>query len=275
MADYEEEEEVTVEEKQAIAKHFLMRCPPGEQKAFVKDLKSLLGDVLDDATVTENLQSRAMKYNDFPAKTRVVCHAKGQVDGGFVDPATGKVHDIDFEKMESKDTSGGDDFEDEPLRAAVDAEMQKYMKEHYLNKDYADNACAVFGGDELTCVLSAKNSSLSNFWTGCWRSTYTLNGSKVSGVIKVQVHYFEQGNVQLNTKFEAEKDVASSDDEAVMATNIVKAIKEMENGFQTELSNFFTTSTASFKKVRRGLTIQGTLFDWRLSLHENVGMMSN
>lgn len=282
MADtdeYEDEvdDELTADEKQAIAKHFLSRCPPGEQKAMCKDLKAMVNDndVLSDDMLNSFCEARAVKYCDFAKGTRVVACADSKTDAGFVDPSTGKTHTLDSQSMVSKDSTGGDDFQDDPLRKAVDDAVQKYMQAHYLKKDYADNACAVFQGDEgLKVVLSAKNTSLGNYWTGSWRSTYSLKDGKLSGVIRIQVHYFERGNVQLNTKFENEKDVGQSDDPAAMATNIVKAITEMENGFQTGLSEFFASTTASFKKVRRGLTIQGTLFDWRLSLHENVGMMN-
>lgn len=273
------DDQLSPEEMQAIAKHLLCRCPPGEQKAMAKDLKSLVdSEVLTDDMVKSFCAERAMKYFDFAKDTRVVCHPDTMHEAGvFRDPSTGKLHTVDALEMESKEATGGDDFQDSDLRKAVDDALQKYMNDHYEKRDHASNACAVIenGEGKLTCVLSAKNTSLGNYWTGSWRSTYSLENGALSGCIKIQVHYFESGNVQLNTKFENKMDVGQSDDQKTMATNIVKAIKEMENKFQSGLSKFFTDTTSQFKKVRRGLTVQGTMFDWRLNLHENVGMMAN
>ncbi len=41
----------------------------------------------------------------------------------------------------------------------------------------------------------------SNYWAGRWRSEYTvdLNFNTLQGQILVNVHYYEQGNVSLNT----------------------------------------------------------------------------
>jgi len=35
---------------------------------------------------------------------------------------------------------------------------------------------------------------------GRWRSHYAINGNSVKGTLKAQVHYYEDGNVQLQTE---------------------------------------------------------------------------
>jgi capping protein (actin filament) muscle Z-line, alpha len=69
------------------------------------------------------------------------------------------------------------------------------------------------GGDFVitVCISSAKFNP-NNFWNGRWRSTWTCtfkpNGQiNLQGTLKVCVHYYEDGNVQLNT--EVNKSVSS------------------------------------------------------------------
>jgi capping protein (actin filament) muscle Z-line, alpha len=60
---------------------------------------------------------------------------------------------------------------------------------------------------EITIIISAKNVALHNFWSGSWRSVFTINvlkpggKSQLNAKVKINVHYFEDGNVQLNTEF--------------------------------------------------------------------------
>jgi len=71
---------------------------------------------------------------------------------------------------------------------------------------------------------------LGAFWTGGWRSVYQLNVSssgsqELSADIKVQVHYFEDGNVQLHTKFNTKSPIVISDEKKT-ALEVAKTIKK-------------------------------------------------
>jgi capping protein alpha len=65
-------------------------------------------------------------------------------------------------------------------------------------------AAAAFGTPTgVKCVVSAEKLSLRNFWSGSWRSEFScaINGSSavVTGRIRLRIHYFEDGNVQMFT----------------------------------------------------------------------------
>jgi len=83
------------------------------------------------------------------------------------------------------------------------------------------------------------------FRTGGWKSYYTLDVSstgskKLAGNIKVVVHYFEDGNVQLHTDMEQSQDVSVGDAEAT-GKAVAKAISNMESSFQSNLEEMYVS----------------------------------
>lgn len=83
----------------------------------------------------------------------------------------------------------------EPLRKAVDAAFAQYVSEHYpsgASTTYSKD------GEIVTCVSSARFNP-GNFWNGSWRATYSYSNGKLNIHYKIVVHYYEDGNVQLNT----------------------------------------------------------------------------
>lgn len=82
--------------------------------------------------------------------------------------------------------------------------------------------------------ISCHNNKLDSFWSGEWQSTWTLNGGKLSGELKIRCHYFEMGNIQFNLDktFDnvAVKDASSPKD-------IVDAIKTVEDKVSPTISS--------------------------------------
>lgn len=50
-----------------------------------------------------------------------------------------------------------------------------------------------------TLEIVGNKYSPTNYWTGRWRTRWTVEGSTVNGLINVDIHYYEQGNVSCST----------------------------------------------------------------------------
>lgn len=106
--------------------------------------------------------------------------------------------------------------------------------------------------------------------SGRWRSTYTLSSlatSELESHINVQVHYFEEGNVQLNSNKSEQVIVSSqsssSSSEEAKAKAIVKAIEGFEAKYQEELFNTCNElSEGAFRSLRRQLPMTKQKMDW-------------
>lgn len=112
--------------------------------------------------------------------------------------------------------------------------------------------------------------SPNNYWTGRWRSTYSLD--QVTGVLEgtaqVNIHYYEQGNVQLSTTFKSTSTLgATPSPEAVIAS-----IKSSESAFQRQLGETYSElADASFRGLRRALPKTRSKLDWDRAVGYKLG----
>lgn len=290
MSDEEEtESQLSDDQKIEIAKWFLLNSPAGEIQYVAKDIQAVLKN--------ERLYSKAVAeafpmYNkahmiclEFPDRSgEVLLTSFSEIDENeYLDPRTAQVAIVDHVKQVCEDTRHANDKElpspyIEEYRCALDAEISKYVSEAYPK-----GVCSVYctnGKDveepgldfELVVVISAARHSPQNFCNGSWRSTWTMEFKdepqivEVRGKLQVGAHYFEEGNVQLDTKHECKDSTIfqSPDDCTVSLTNIIRHHEtEYLNSLQMSYSNL---SDATFKDLRRKLPVTRTLFPWHNTL---------
>jgi capping protein alpha len=114
---------------------------------------------------------------------------------------------------------------------------------------------------QLALVTVANKYSPSNYWNGRWRSSYfyTPSSGTLTGTIKVDVHYYEDGNVRLLTS----KDVSLSAGANAGAADIVRQIAGVEKKYQEDLNKAFSSlSEGAFKSLRRQLPITRQKIEW-------------
>jgi capping protein (actin filament) muscle Z-line, alpha len=121
-------------------------------------------------------------------------------------------------------------------------------------------------------LVVANKYSPNNYWNGRWRASYIFDPSSGSleGDIKVDVHYYEDGNVRLLTKKEVSASVSSS----ASGTEIVKAIAAAERKYQEELNRGFTNlSEGAFRSLRRQLPVTRQKIEWTKVTSYRIGLV--
>ena len=102
----------------------------------------------------------------------------------------------------------------ESTRALIEAEVTAYTLNHYKH-----GICSVFSvvnddGKAIVVCIEDHQFQPKNFWNGRWRSVWTIQLDKgqadILGTLKVQVHYYEDGNVQLVSSKEIREGVTFS-----------------------------------------------------------------
>ncbi|KAF9577473.1 F-actin-capping protein, partial [Lunasporangiospora selenospora] len=149
--------------------------------------------------------------------------------------------------------------------------------EAYVKDRYTEGVSAVYGANKIVVVAIVHNRySPSNFWNGRWRSIWTLDtrSSVVKGVMKCKVHYYEDGNVQLETSKEILDDlsVSSSDPHQDISKALFSYIVAAETKYQTALNDsYHELSENTFNGLRRALPYTRTKIDWNKILTYRIG----
>lgn len=276
----EEFEQATPAQKLSISNYFLSSSPTGEIHDVLIDVAKLVADpsVLSDEAIKKMMK----QYNEdqfqtavTPAGGNLVVSAYGAVaDDEYLDPSTGKVLKFDHRNHKFTDeTSKTQELssEVEAYRAAIAKSMDAYLTKQFKK---GKATVTVYGADDgnITICLSSRNVNLNAFWTGGWRSIFTLN-IKTKGTTemkcntKVNVHYFEDGNVQLHGAIENSHSVNVADD-AATGEAVAKAVTAYESDYQNSMEEFYVDMHRyTFKKMRRFLPITKQPMNWNTFAH--------
>lgn len=270
----------TAEQKLNISTYFIMSSPTGEVDEVVADVQKLVSDskTLNHSALTSILRdynteqmTSAKDLNGEP----VLVTKYGQVKSDeYLDPATGKV--LQFDHSSRTFTRETD------KKQQLSAEVDKYRRaiatsiNNYIGALFKPHKCvaAVYGADNdtITICMSAKNVNLGNYWTGSWRSVYSLNvrgsgNTELKGNVKINVHYFEDGNVQLNTVIDHSSNVSKSDPDTC-AKQVAESIEKFETEFQNNLEEMYVNMhRTTFKAMRRFLPVSRVKFTWTAAAH--------
>lgn len=96
------------------------------------------------------------------------------------------------------------------VRSTIETEVAAYVKDHY-----PEGVCTVYATDEHRIVIAIVDNKYNpgNYWNGRWRAVWTFDtqSGELKSVTKINVHYYEDGNVQLNAEKEHETKVSISE----------------------------------------------------------------
>jgi capping protein alpha len=236
----------------------------------------MLNDIATDTFREYNTQQ--MLIVDAPDRSHKVLVTKfGEVSNNeYLDPAGGQVFTFDHFKLEvsgSRDISGELNAEAEPWRSALQSKLDEYIRNFYDR-----GAAAVYStsGASLQVCISSALFNPNNFYNGRWRSSYAIKiaGGKATleGTVKVHVHFYEGGNVQLTTNCSRKRDGLGAKDPAALADAVIKAIHEIEAEFQNNLElQYDKMNKTTFKALRRALPVFATKIKWEKITQYSLG----
>ncbi|KAK4665878.1 F-actin-capping protein subunit alpha [Podospora pseudopauciseta] len=230
------------------------------------DIKAITGP---DPNLIKNLSPAFQKYNEEQFITAKLPGGSSQViisefsalgEGRYFDSesqssfefdhSTGKAANVQSHVLEGEQAS---------LVKSTLSTVGTYVKEHYPNAAYG--AYPIENDTKVAVVIVANKYSPHNFWNGRWRSFYIYDPSSNSleGSIKVDVHYYEDGNVRLLT----DKKVSASVSAGRAADGIAREISTAEKKYQEDLNRSFTQlSEGAFKALRRQLPVTRQKIEW-------------
>ena len=258
-----------------IASDFILSSPPGEFNEVFNDVRVLLGNdqLLKDGGADAFAKYNEDQYTPCPlpdAAESVLITSEGKLDGGrYLDPRTEQSFAFDHLRKEASDVEAAEVDDVDGFRSAFETEVTAYTKDH-LEK----GVCTVYGaGDEVICCLEHHKFQPQNYWNGRWRGQWKYNKSTgaLAGVLKVTVHYYEDGNVQLTSEKKVSDKVVAGDPTAT-AKKVIKIMEKAETEYQTAISaNYTVMSDTTFKALRRALPITRTKVDWHKVLNYKIG----
>lgn len=277
MSDEEGEfDEISNEEKLQIAQHFVLSSPPGQFHEVLADVRKLLPDgLLGDplaAGMARAYNTKNCKVVDSPTGAKVVINNAAEVDPThYFDSKSGNIFALDHLTLKSTEDSTIENNQDkskEEERLALQSELDNYMAGRFIPESCAAGAFCRDGS--ITISVAGERPNLRNFWSGKWLSNWVVSLSPgeatVTGSIKVHAHYFEDGNVQLQTAKEIGKVVLPYTDASDLATQVVAHIETSETDLQKGLEEMYgNMNEETFRAMRRIMPVKRTKMEWNVN----------
>ena len=266
---------------------FIKQAPAGELQIVLKDIENIQAstDFLSDPDVKSALQSyyeSHVTHHTLADGTRVAVTAEGSWDTEeeaanpqYADYARNVLFSLDLASGEVEKVSEAPAAANEAvqsLREELGSELQSYVDEEF-SENKALGTVFIDGEDDLTIRvnLSSHSLNLKNYWGGEWLSTWDIQhtvGSddfQLVGRIRLNNHYFEQGNVRFDMAKNYQDPVSGSADAGSVAKGIVKTIRELHETYQKSLDSVYEDLAENhLRQLRRKLPVTGKNFEWHV-----------
>jgi capping protein alpha len=265
-----------------IASKFLLQSPPGEINDVLNDVRNIISD---DEALEQGIKPALREYNieqftvvDVPESNhQSIISEVARLESTeetedaqerFLDPRSKLSFVFDHLTLEASEPQPYEPNEEhEPLRAALETSALSYLTAHFT-----DSVAAVFspkeGSTAFTIQIVANKYNPTNYWSGRWRSEYIVDMStkQLSGKVLINVHYYEQGNVQLATNHTVSLEIPPAIISAApttAASKILALIEGEEGKYQVSLNETYQEmGEKTFKGLRRALPLTRQKLDW-------------
>lgn len=246
----------------------------------IVDIQAILGD--DELLVKLHEAVKRRNLENGVAVTAVVREENCTIlvtefnqlsDGRFFDPDSGVTVSLNHYNLEVEEVVEEEAEQrrcDDSLRLALKRALQGYISQTLPGGEYQvffDREKGEYG-----IVMVGERFQLANMRNGQWRAVwrYSPASETIVGEVRVIVHYFEDGNVQLNAKRGCEMELktpsAAEDEESTadkIAKEVVAKVRSREDEIQLAINDAYSQlSETTFKRLRRQLPVTRSKVDW-------------
>lgn len=190
-------------------------------------------------------------------------------DGVYACAQSGNAYTIDYSR---KAVSGCRELtDDEKERIGLDNELRLSMEKaifNYVNVHhdkygkYAVTKC----GDSYYINIHSDRCRPKNFWSGTWVAKGQLepSGDEYSLSLEtiVSVHYYEDGNVQMNSTNKEVVNIERGEADRVAADTVGALNKFLVDYHSAVSDHLVNMQDSTFKQLRRQLPITKTKIEW-------------
>jgi len=264
----------------AVVERFLLSSPPGEIKAVAADMEKFLGA---DAVPAHLLVPTFRQYNltnavvvtEPGSEAPIILAHEGEIgEGVFVDTKRKvlvRVSHVEQKVTETLADAVPPSFFDATVEALRLSVVDALSKDR-LNRSAMTSGFEVYSKEaRITIVKSALSVNLRNMWAGQWRSRWTVSltspsSAAVTGSTHIATHYFENGNLQMNSDRSYTTAVTFTDP-ASFGAAVAAYISAQEDGLQSALEELFERMGLVLKDIRRVLPYSQKKMEWNPAAH--------
>ncbi|EER36225.1 conserved hypothetical protein [Candida tropicalis MYA-3404] len=229
-------------------------APPAELKNVSQSLSSLTTSSIDD-----NIEKYAQENAVVIDNTIVSKYNKDKNSSKYIDYINNKKFNVDWINCKIIDVENYEsNFEYPKIYQELIDKLNQYGEDYYPST-FAFTIIPT-EDEELRIIIIGQRANHDNFYTGQWKSNYLISkNSNISGEIKLDIHYFEDGNVRL--KFIEEISDIKIDNSS--SSKIVNFINDQENKVVIKIVDQFNNlNQQSFKNLRRLLPVTRSKINW-------------
>lgn len=240
----------------SIIQALVESSPPGELCEVVDGLNSVIPEGISSSVITRALENYIDKNCGIFSSSYIASgYNKSPHSTKYADFIGKKLFNIDLQRQAAIDL---EDFTPDVDYPEYYYELVSKLKEYGVKQYPSGFAFTVIPStDDVKIIVIGQRLNKKNFYTGQWKSVYSLKENVLKGSIKIDIHYFEEGNVRLTYEDNVTNDVSMD------ARSILNAINTTENNIAVKIvENFNDLNQRSFKNLRRLLPVTRSKINW-------------
>ena len=261
--------EVNYSNPKEIAKFIIDKTPIGLLDSSIKNLKVLLKEeTMNNPEILKEIKNYKENHL-YPisiqnVKNKVIISSVNKDSDEFYYDQGQKVRfklnaKCQVEKLEEYESKS-------ETRKKIEKKVIEYVNKYYNKENTYYNVYFDSLLDKIHVLICGQNINEKNFWSGEWLSIWELdlNDKKVTGEIKVNTIYYEDGNMQFNFKKNYETINKGKDDESI-ADDLIRFIEKNENEIQKNMVKTNPNSNEEFiQSLRKSVSLIGNNMNWTL-----------